>query len=171
MKNKNYQFLNFLSNQTDFGSEKRNRECKAKKGKKKKKSQTVLQFPRFCLTPSRHLVSQPSSITFMSSSSFSSSTPKLIIHPNPARTRIYGIVCWVKYLVDSPENIWGCLDESMFIESIESMFVEFSSTSPSMADRRELQGSDLTTELRAVAGVRASDFNLHRCVGWRRCHR
>ena len=32
VKNKNYQFLNFLSNQTDFGSEKRNRECEAKKG-------------------------------------------------------------------------------------------------------------------------------------------
>ena len=38
VKNKNYQFLNFLSNQTDFGSEKRNRECEEKKGKKKKKS-------------------------------------------------------------------------------------------------------------------------------------
>ena len=40
VKNKNYQFLNFLSNQTDFGSEKRNRECEEKKGKKKKKKQT-----------------------------------------------------------------------------------------------------------------------------------
>ena len=37
VKNKNYQFLNFLSKQTDFGSEKRNRECEAKKGIKKKK--------------------------------------------------------------------------------------------------------------------------------------
>ena len=37
MKNKNYQFLNFLSNQIDFGSEKRNREFEAKKGKKRKK--------------------------------------------------------------------------------------------------------------------------------------
>ena len=50
-------------------------------------------------------------------SSSSSETPKLIIHPNPARTRIYGIACQVKYLVDSLENIWGCLDESMFVES------------------------------------------------------
>ncbi|XP_024175040.1 conserved oligomeric Golgi complex subunit 1 [Rosa chinensis] len=31
--------------------------------------------------------------------------------------RIYGIACRVKYLVDTPENIWGCLDESMFLES------------------------------------------------------
>ena len=37
MKNKNYQFLNFLSNQTDFEFEKRNRECVVKKGKKIKK--------------------------------------------------------------------------------------------------------------------------------------
>ncbi|KAL6575049.1 hypothetical protein OROMI_012334 [Orobanche minor] len=36
---------------------------------------------------------------------------------NPVGTRIYGIACRVKYLVDTPENIWGCLDESMFLES------------------------------------------------------
>ncbi|GMY16325.1 conserved oligomeric Golgi complex subunit 1 [Fagus crenata] len=48
--------------------------------------------------------------------SSASETPKLV-SPNPARTRIYGIACRVKYLVDSPENIWGCLDESMFVES------------------------------------------------------
>ncbi|XVF24630.1 hypothetical protein REPUB_Repub13aG0143700 [Reevesia pubescens] len=38
--------------------------------------------------------------------------------PNPTtRLRIYGIACRVKYLVDTPENIWGCLDESMFLEA------------------------------------------------------
>ena len=47
--------------------------------------------------------------------SSSSETPKLIIRPNLAWTRIYGIACWVKYLVDSSENIWGCLNESMFV--------------------------------------------------------
>ncbi|XP_062105118.1 conserved oligomeric Golgi complex subunit 1 [Humulus lupulus] len=31
--------------------------------------------------------------------------------------RIYAIACRVKYLVDTPENIWGCLDESMFLEA------------------------------------------------------
>ncbi|CAA2991649.1 conserved oligomeric Golgi complex subunit 1 [Olea europaea subsp. europaea] len=36
---------------------------------------------------------------------------------NPARARIYGFACRVKYLVDTPENIWGCLDESMFLEA------------------------------------------------------
>ncbi|XP_073016290.1 conserved oligomeric Golgi complex subunit 1-like isoform X2 [Primulina eburnea] len=36
---------------------------------------------------------------------------------NPAGARSYGIACRVKYLVDTPENIWGCLDESMFLES------------------------------------------------------
>ena len=39
MKNKNYQFLNFLSNQMDFGSEKRNCKFEAKKGKKRKKKE------------------------------------------------------------------------------------------------------------------------------------
>ncbi|WOK99393.1 conserved oligomeric Golgi complex subunit 1 [Canna indica] len=37
--------------------------------------------------------------------------------PNPARARIYGIAARVKYLVDTPENIWGCLDESMLLEA------------------------------------------------------
>ncbi|KAA8521439.1 hypothetical protein F0562_012108 [Nyssa sinensis] len=44
-------------------------------------------------------------------------TPNLAGSPNPARARIYGVACRVKYLVDTPENIWGCLDESMFLEA------------------------------------------------------
>ncbi|KAF5941278.1 hypothetical protein HYC85_022445 [Camellia sinensis] len=49
----------------------------------------------------------------------SESTPKLLAatSPNPARARIYGIASRVKYLVDTPENIWGCLDEFMFLEA------------------------------------------------------
>ncbi|KAM7530227.1 hypothetical protein LguiB_033637 [Lonicera macranthoides] len=39
------------------------------------------------------------------------------VSPSPSRTKIYGIACRVKYLVDTPENIWGCLDESMFLEA------------------------------------------------------
>ncbi|XP_047980525.1 conserved oligomeric Golgi complex subunit 1 [Salvia hispanica] len=35
----------------------------------------------------------------------------------PVGAHDYGIACRVKYLVDTPENIWGCLDESMFLES------------------------------------------------------
>ncbi|KAL5843078.1 hypothetical protein ACOSQ3_013681 [Xanthoceras sorbifolium] len=48
--------------------------------------------------------------------SLSAETPKLV-NPNPNRLKIYGIACRVKYLVDTPENIWGCLDESMFFDS------------------------------------------------------
>ena len=53
MKNRNYQFLNFLSNQTDFGSGKRNCECEAKKGKKKKKKKkpNSASIPRVLLDP------------------------------------------------------------------------------------------------------------------------
>ncbi|KAH0855345.1 LOW QUALITY PROTEIN: hypothetical protein HID58_013711, partial [Brassica napus] len=43
-------------------------------------------------------------------------TPALAI-TDPARVNVYGIACRVKYLVDTPENIWGCLDESMFLEA------------------------------------------------------
>ncbi|KAG9448270.1 hypothetical protein H6P81_014398 [Aristolochia fimbriata] len=42
-------------------------------------------------------------------------TPKLA--PNHARARLYSIASRVKYLVDTTENIWGCLDESMFLEA------------------------------------------------------
>ncbi|GFZ20959.1 Vps51/Vps67 family (components of vesicular transport) protein [Actinidia rufa] len=50
--------------------------------------------------------------------SLSSETPKFAAASSiPARSRIYGIACRVKYLVDTPENIWGCLDESMFLEA------------------------------------------------------
>ncbi|CAH8364707.1 unnamed protein product [Eruca vesicaria subsp. sativa] len=48
--------------------------------------------------------------------SLSTKSPKLAI-PNLARVNFYGIACRVKYLVDTPENIWGCLDESMFLEA------------------------------------------------------
>ncbi|KAH0436608.1 hypothetical protein IEQ34_026390 [Dendrobium chrysotoxum] len=37
--------------------------------------------------------------------------------PDPARGKIYGIACRVKYLVDTPESIWGFLDESMLLEA------------------------------------------------------
>jgi hypothetical protein len=47
----------------------------------------------------------------------SSENPKSMSSPNPTRSPIYGIACRVKYLVDTPENIWGCLDESMFLEA------------------------------------------------------
>ncbi|XP_023537548.1 conserved oligomeric Golgi complex subunit 1-like [Cucurbita pepo subsp. pepo] len=36
---------------------------------------------------------------------------------NHVRVTLYAIASRVKYLVDTPENIWGCLDESMFLEA------------------------------------------------------
>ncbi|PIN16662.1 Low density lipoprotein B-like protein [Handroanthus impetiginosus] len=39
------------------------------------------------------------------------------VSSNSVGAPIYGIACRVKYLVDTPENIWGCLDEYMFLES------------------------------------------------------
>ncbi|KAJ6826553.1 conserved oligomeric Golgi complex subunit 1 [Iris pallida] len=45
-------------------------------------------------------------------------------NPNPnssssSRSKIYGLACRVKYLVDTPENIWGTLEESMLLEPPE----------------------------------------------------
>ncbi|KAL2941385.1 Conserved oligomeric Golgi complex subunit 1 [Bienertia sinuspersici] len=61
-----------------------------------------------------------SNISSISDSIFSLSSavsPKISPNPNPNRTIIYGIASRVKYLVDTPENIWGCLDEFMFLEA------------------------------------------------------
>ncbi|XP_021772258.1 conserved oligomeric Golgi complex subunit 1-like [Chenopodium quinoa] len=61
-----------------------------------------------------------SNIQSISDSIFSLSSavsPKFSANPNPNRTKIYGIASRVKYLVDTPENIWGCLDEFMFLEA------------------------------------------------------
>ncbi|VFQ69119.1 unnamed protein product [Cuscuta campestris] len=64
------------------------------------------------------------------SSATASNSPTSIDH---TKARIYGIACRVKYLVDTPENIWGCLDESMFLESsaryIRAKLVHYSLTS------------------------------------------
>ena len=63
----------------------------------------------------------------LSLSSLSLSTPPssdslsphsdLLSPQSDARSRIYSLACRVKYLVDAPEHIWGCLDESMFLEA------------------------------------------------------
>ncbi|KAL1814193.1 hypothetical protein ACET3Z_024258 [Daucus carota] len=45
------------------------------------------------------------------------SANKAVSAPNSTRSKTYGIACRVKYLVDTPENIWGHLDEFMFLES------------------------------------------------------
>ncbi|XP_006858729.2 conserved oligomeric Golgi complex subunit 1 [Amborella trichopoda] len=51
-------------------------------------------------------------------------SPDLSPNPDPNRTnakqtrdKLYSIASRVKYLVDTPENIWGCLDECMFLEA------------------------------------------------------
>ncbi|KAE9619267.1 hypothetical protein Lal_00046942 [Lupinus albus] len=50
------------------------------------------------------------------SQSNSNSNSLTNLHSQP-RAWTYGIACRVKYLVDTPENIWGCLDEAMFLEA------------------------------------------------------
>ncbi|GMI90039.1 Conserved Oligomeric Golgi Complex 1 [Hibiscus trionum] len=59
------------------------------------------------------------SIRSLSASALEPPPPKLQTTPDTTNTRIriYGIACRVKYMVDTPENIWGCLDESMFLEA------------------------------------------------------
>ena len=82
----------------------------------------------------RDLIDSADSIVLMKSTSHSISSNLSSIHlsirslsssdlltllpsNNHVRVTLYAIACRVKYLVDTPENIWGCLDESMFLEA------------------------------------------------------
>ncbi|KAK8955047.1 hypothetical protein KSP39_PZI002411 [Platanthera zijinensis] len=40
-----------------------------------------------------------------------------LVAPDPTRSKMYGIACRVRYLVDTPEQIWGFLDESMLFDA------------------------------------------------------
>ncbi|KAF3439410.1 hypothetical protein FNV43_RR17688 [Rhamnella rubrinervis] len=74
---------------------------------------SIVLMKRSCHSISSNLSSIHISISSLSDHpSTPSATPR-----DPSRSRIYGIACRVKYLVDTPENIWGCLDESMFLEA------------------------------------------------------
>ncbi|CAL1404180.1 unnamed protein product [Linum trigynum] len=79
---------------------------------------SIVLMKSSCHSISSNIASIHSNIRSLSTSSASadSQTPKFTTS-NSARLRIYGIACRVKYLVDTPENIWGCLDESMFLEA------------------------------------------------------
>ncbi|KAF7146705.1 hypothetical protein RHSIM_Rhsim04G0086300 [Rhododendron simsii] len=75
---------------------------------------SIVLMKSSCESISRNISSVHDSILRSLSSS---TTPKLSSNPNPNRARTYGIACRVKYLVETPEIIWGCLDESMFVEA------------------------------------------------------
>lgn len=77
---------------------------------------SIVQMKSTCESISANISAIHDSI--INSLSASIDSPKSISSKaNSSRPRIYGIACRVKYLVDTPENIWGCLDESMFMES------------------------------------------------------
>ncbi|TYI85676.1 hypothetical protein E1A91_D04G012000v1 [Gossypium mustelinum] len=82
---------------------------------------SILQMKSASESISSNISSIHHSIRSLSISVLEAPSPKLQTPPNPTtRLRIYGIACRVKYLVDTPENIWGCLDESMFLEAAAS---------------------------------------------------
>lgn len=74
---------------------------------------SILLMKSSCESISSNISSISDSIYSLSSAV----SPKFSANPNPNRTKIYGIASRVKYLVDTPENIWGCLDEFMFLEA------------------------------------------------------
>ncbi|KAG5237355.1 conserved oligomeric Golgi complex [Salix suchowensis] len=76
---------------------------------------SIVRMKSYCESISRNIASIHTNIRSLSASSLSE-TPKLT-SPNSTRGNSYGIACRVKYLVDTPENIWGCLDEFMFLEA------------------------------------------------------
>ncbi|OMO77953.1 Vacuolar protein sorting-associated protein 51 [Corchorus capsularis] len=78
---------------------------------------SILQMKSASQSISSNISSIHHSIRSLSLSVSEVPSPKLQ-SPNPnTRLRIYAVACRVKYLVDTPENIWGCLDEYMFLEA------------------------------------------------------
>nr|ADI48326.1 VPS51/67 family protein [Corchorus olitorius] len=78
---------------------------------------SILQMKSASHSISSNISSIHHSIRSLSLSVSEVPSPKLQ-SPNPnTRLRIYAVACRVKYLVDTPENIWGCLDEYMFLEA------------------------------------------------------
>ncbi|XVE62118.1 hypothetical protein DITRI_Ditri06bG0093300 [Diplodiscus trichospermus] len=78
---------------------------------------SILQMKSASESISSNISSIHHSIRSLSLSVSEAASPKLQTPNATTRLRIYGIACRVKYLVDTPENIWGCLDESMFLEA------------------------------------------------------
>ncbi|GLT87998.1 hypothetical protein SLE2022_060440 [Rubroshorea leprosula] len=76
---------------------------------------SILQMKSACESISSNIESIHQHICSLSASPISE-VPKFQ-SSDPTRLHTYGIACRVKYLVDTPENIWGCLDESMFWEA------------------------------------------------------
>ncbi|CAO2832628.1 unnamed protein product [Amaranthus hypochondriacus] len=74
---------------------------------------SILLMKSSCESISSNISSISDSIFSLSSAISTNFSP----NPNPNRSKIYGIASRVKYLVDTPENIWGCLDEFMFLEA------------------------------------------------------
>lgn len=50
------------------------------------------------------------------------STPQHIDIEKRKREKLYGIGSRVKYVVDTPEKIWGCLDEHLYLEGAQRYF-------------------------------------------------
>ncbi|CAI9102946.1 OLC1v1001349C1 [Oldenlandia corymbosa var. corymbosa] len=78
---------------------------------------SIVQMKSTCEFISGNISAIHDSIVSRLSSSSKDSPRSIHSNVNSSRARTYGIACRVKYLVDTPENIWGCLDESMFMES------------------------------------------------------
>ncbi|XP_008796616.2 conserved oligomeric Golgi complex subunit 1-like [Phoenix dactylifera] len=76
---------------------------------------SILLMQSSCDAISSNFTAIDAALRSLSTSTGNPENPKLA--HNPARARVYGIASRVKYLVDTPENIWGCLDESMLLEA------------------------------------------------------
>ncbi|KAJ7969395.1 conserved oligomeric Golgi complex subunit 1 [Quillaja saponaria] len=78
---------------------------------------SIVLMKSSCYSISNNISSIHHSILHSLSLSHSESQYQSQFQSTAPRVRTYGIACRVKYLVDTPENIWGCLDESMFLEA------------------------------------------------------
>ncbi|KAK4268763.1 hypothetical protein QN277_025371 [Acacia crassicarpa] len=75
---------------------------------------SIVLMKNSCQSISGNISSIHGSIRSLSLSQLQSESPS---QSSATRTWTYDIASRVKYLIDTPENIWGCLDEGMFLEA------------------------------------------------------
>ncbi|XP_028787170.1 conserved oligomeric Golgi complex subunit 1 [Neltuma alba] len=75
---------------------------------------SIVLMKNSCQSISGNISSIHGAIRSLSLSQLQSESPS---QSSATRTWTYDIASRVKYLIDTPENIWGCLDEGMFLEA------------------------------------------------------
>eukprot|EP00850_Spirogloea_muscicola_P003961 SM000016S01949 [mRNA] locus=s16:854945:860887:- [translate_table: standard] len=80
---------------------------------------SILEMRRLCDAVVDNVVKMEAGFNALHSSIATTSTAPGMDDARKQKEALYGLGSRVKYLVDTPEKIWGCLDEHMYLEAAE----------------------------------------------------